>query len=137
MPKFETAGKFWPVVHNCVIFSLILMQAIAVGIFALKKLALASSLTIPLPILTLIFDEYCRKRFLPMFDTYSAEVLHNLMVLLYINHFELFLSVYFVVSCVFCDGIYWSLLEVSFTQSFVCRASVVFYASDMFYLFYY
>ncbi|CAN6477407.1 unnamed protein product [Victoria cruziana] len=73
MPKFETAGKFWPVVHNCVIFSLILMQAIAVGIFALKKLALASSLTIPLPILTLIFDEYCRKRFLPMFDTYSAE----------------------------------------------------------------
>ncbi|CAN6477406.1 unnamed protein product [Victoria cruziana] len=75
MPKFETAGKFWPVVHNCVIFSLILMQAIAVGIFALKKLALASSLTIPLPILTLIFDEYCRKRFLPMFDTYSAESL--------------------------------------------------------------
>ncbi|XP_031491704.1 CSC1-like protein HYP1 [Nymphaea colorata] len=75
MPKFETAGKFWPVVHNCLIFSLVLMQAIAVGIFALKKLALASSLTIPLPILTLIFNEYCRKRFLPIFNTYSAESL--------------------------------------------------------------
>lgn len=74
-PRFETGGKFWPIVHNATIFSLILMQAIALGIFGLKKLPLASSLIVPLPILTLLFNYYCRKRFLPIFKSYSAEVL--------------------------------------------------------------
>ncbi|EOY01825.1 hypothetical protein QUC31_013578 [Theobroma cacao] len=74
-PKYETAGKFWPIVHNSMIFSLVLMQAIAVGIFTLKKLSLASTLVFPLPVLTLLFNEYCRKRFLPNFIAYPAEVL--------------------------------------------------------------
>ncbi|KAK9277746.1 hypothetical protein L1049_007293 [Liquidambar formosana] len=74
-PRYETGGKFWPIAHNSMIFSLVLMQAIAVGIFALKKVSLASSLTIPLPVLTLLFNEYCRKRFLPNFIAYSAESL--------------------------------------------------------------
>ena len=65
-PKYETAGKFWPIVHNLVIFSLVLMHVIAVGIFSLKKLPLASTLILPLPVLTLLFNEYCRKRFLPV-----------------------------------------------------------------------
>ncbi|XP_077211494.1 hyperosmolality-gated Ca2+ permeable channel 2.3-like [Tasmannia lanceolata] len=74
-PKFETGGKFWPIVHNSTIFSLILMQIIAIGIFGLKKLSLASTLTVPLPVLTLLFNEYCRKCFLPIFRCYSAESL--------------------------------------------------------------
>ncbi|BAT99068.1 hypothetical protein LR48_Vigan06g122000 [Vigna angularis] len=74
-PKYDTAGKFWPIIHNSMIFSLVLMQIIAVGIFALKKLSMASTLTMPLPILTLLFNEYCRKRFLPIFVAYSAESL--------------------------------------------------------------
>ncbi|KAJ9173253.1 hypothetical protein P3X46_016410 [Hevea brasiliensis] len=74
-PKYETSGKFWPVVHNSTIFSLILMHVIAIGIFGLKKLPLASSLTIPLPVLTLLFIEYCRKRFLPTFKNYPTECL--------------------------------------------------------------
>ncbi|XP_022151120.1 CSC1-like protein HYP1 isoform X2 [Momordica charantia] len=74
-PKYETAGRFWPIAHSCIIFSLVLMHAIAVGIFTLKKLPLASSLLVPLPILTLLFNEYCRKRFLPNFSAYSAETL--------------------------------------------------------------
>ncbi|RVW80866.1 CSC1-like protein HYP1 [Vitis vinifera] len=73
-PKYETGGKFWPIVHNSTIFSLVLMHIIAIGIFGLKKLPLASSLTIPLPVLTLLFNEFCRKRFLPIFRDYSAEV---------------------------------------------------------------
>ncbi|KAI3452270.1 hypothetical protein Pfo_008935 [Paulownia fortunei] len=76
-PKFETGGKFWPVVHDATIFSLILMHVIAIGIFGLKKVPLASSLTIPLPILTLIFNSYCRRRFLPSFKGYPAECLIN------------------------------------------------------------
>lgn len=74
-PKFETGGKFWPIVHNSTIFSLILMHVIAIGIFGLKKLPLASSLIIPLPVLTLLFNEYCRKRFLPLFEAYPTECL--------------------------------------------------------------
>ncbi|RZC24448.1 CSC1-like protein At1g69450 isoform X3 [Glycine soja] len=74
-PKYDTAGKFWPIIHNSMIFSLVLMHIIAVGIFALKKLSLASTLTMPLPVLTLLFNEYCRKRFLPIFVAYSAESL--------------------------------------------------------------
>ncbi|PQM35289.1 CSC1-like protein [Prunus yedoensis var. nudiflora] len=74
-PQYETAGKFWPIVHNSMIFSLVLMHAIAVGIFTLKKLSLASTLVFPLPVLTLLFNEYCRKRFLPNFVAYPAESL--------------------------------------------------------------
>ncbi|KAM1130496.1 hypothetical protein EV1_044785 [Malus domestica] len=53
------------------------MHIIAIGMFRLKKVPLASSLTIPLPILTLLFNEYCRKRFLPIFKAYPAECLIN------------------------------------------------------------
>ncbi|XP_058777336.1 CSC1-like protein At1g69450 isoform X2 [Vicia villosa] len=74
-PRYETAGKFWPTVHNSMIFSLVLMHIIAIGFFALKKLSLASTMTLPLPVLTLLFNEYCRKRFLPIFVGYSAESL--------------------------------------------------------------
>ncbi|KAK8652508.1 hypothetical protein V6N13_126539 [Hibiscus sabdariffa] len=74
-PKFETGGKFWPIVHDSTIFSLVLMHVIAIGIFGLKKLPLASSLIIPLPVFTLIFNEYCRKRFLPTFKAYPTECL--------------------------------------------------------------
>lgn len=73
-PKYETGGKYWPIVHNSTIFSLVLMHIIAIGIFGLKELPLASSLCIPLPILTLLFNEYCRNRFLPLFKAYAAEV---------------------------------------------------------------
>ncbi|CAN0896507.1 CSC1-like protein At1g69450 [Linum grandiflorum] len=74
-PKYETGGRFWPMVHNTFIFSLVLMHAIAVGTFTLKKLSWASTLVSPLPVLTLLFNEYCRKRFLPLFTAYPAEVL--------------------------------------------------------------
>ncbi|CAI8595239.1 unnamed protein product [Vicia faba] len=75
VPKFETGGEFWPTVHSSSIFSLVLMHVIAIGIFGLKKLPLASGLTLPLPILTLLFNEYCRKRFLPIFTQFPAECL--------------------------------------------------------------
>ncbi|BFG26637.1 hypothetical protein CerSpe_129110 [Prunus speciosa] len=74
-PKYETGGRFWPTVHNSTIFSVVLMHIIAIGIFGLKNLSLAASLIVPLPILTLLFNEYCRKRFLPIFEDYPVECL--------------------------------------------------------------
>lgn len=50
------------------------MHAIAVGVFTLKSVPVASTLTFPLPVFTLLFNEYCRKRFLPNFIAYPAEV---------------------------------------------------------------
>ncbi|CAL0321733.1 unnamed protein product [Lupinus luteus] len=75
VPKYETGGGYWPTVHNSTIYSLVLMHVIAIGIFGLKKLPLASALTVPLPVLTLLFNEYCQKRFLPLFKDYPAECL--------------------------------------------------------------
>ncbi|XP_058739272.1 CSC1-like protein HYP1 [Vicia villosa] len=75
VPKFETRGEFWPTVHNYTIFSLILMHIIVIGIFGLKKLPIASGLILPLPIATLLFNEYCQKRFFPIFQAYPVECL--------------------------------------------------------------
>ncbi|CAL5388206.1 unnamed protein product [Camellia sinensis] len=76
-PKLKTGGTFWPVVHSPTIFSLILTQIIAIGIFGLKKIPLASTFCVSLPVLTLIFNDYCRKRFLPIFQAYSVEKLYS------------------------------------------------------------
>ncbi|TKY65146.1 CSC protein HYP1 [Spatholobus suberectus] len=73
--KYQTGGEFWPTVHNDAIFSLVLMHIIVIGIFGMKKLPVASALTLPLPILTLLFNEYCQKRFFPIFKAYPAECL--------------------------------------------------------------
>ena len=73
-PKYDTGGKFWPIVHNTTIFSLVVLHIIAIGVFGLKKLPLASSLLLPLPVLTLLFNEFCRNRFVPIFEAYTTEV---------------------------------------------------------------
>ncbi|KAK8943696.1 hypothetical protein KSP40_PGU016183 [Platanthera guangdongensis] len=73
--KYESGGQLWPIVHNTIIFSLVLAQIIALGIFGLKKSTVASGFTIPLVICTLLFHEYCRKRFLPIFKNFSAQAL--------------------------------------------------------------
>ncbi|KAM3688139.1 hypothetical protein ACJW31_10G127700 [Castanea mollissima] len=65
--KNDTGGQFWPVVHNTTIFSLIVTQIITVVVFGIKRSPVASIFTIPLIICTLIFNEHCRRQFLPMF----------------------------------------------------------------------
>ncbi|XP_043711526.1 CSC1-like protein RXW8 isoform X2 [Telopea speciosissima] len=75
LSRYETGGQYWPIVHNATIFSLVLMQIIALGVFGLKESPVASGFTIPLVICTLLFNEYCRQRFHPIFKSPSAEVL--------------------------------------------------------------
>ncbi|KAM3254487.1 hypothetical protein ACQJBY_048160 [Aegilops geniculata] len=76
-PKYDTGGRFWPIVHNATIFSLVLMHLISIGIFGVKEFPLGSSLLVPLPILTLLFHAYCGNRFYPIFEAYSTESLVN------------------------------------------------------------
>ncbi|KAG2698869.1 hypothetical protein I3760_07G167900 [Carya illinoinensis] len=73
--KYESGGQFWPIAHNTTIFSLVLSQIIALGVFGIKESSVASGFTIPLIICTLLFNEYCRQRFLPTFKNNAAEVL--------------------------------------------------------------
>ncbi|CAM8980244.1 unnamed protein product [Rhodiola kirilowii] len=76
--KYESGGQFWPIAHNSTIFSLVLAQIIAIGVFGLKKSPVASGFTIPLVICTLLFNEYCRHRFSPVFKYNPAEVLMDM-----------------------------------------------------------
>jgi len=76
-PKYDTGGRFWPIVHNATIFSLVLMHLISIGVFGVKKFPVGSSLLVPLPLLTLLFNAYCGNRFFPIFEAYSTESLIN------------------------------------------------------------
>lgn len=73
--KYQTGGLYWPVVHNAVIFSLILTQIIALAVFGLKRSTVASCFTIPLIILTVLFHEYCRQKYFPVFKSDAAQIL--------------------------------------------------------------
>lgn len=72
--KYEMGGKLWPVVHNTTVFSLVLTQIIAIGVFGLKSSKFSSGFTIPLVIGTLLFNEYCRHRFYYVFTSLSVQV---------------------------------------------------------------
>ncbi|KQJ85654.1 CSC1-like protein RXW8 [Brachypodium distachyon] len=71
--RYDTGGLYWPIAHNTVIFSLVLTQIICLGVFGLKESPVAAGFTIPLIILTLLFNQYCRKRLLPLFKTFPAQ----------------------------------------------------------------
>lgn len=73
-PKYEMGGKLWPVMHNTIVFSLVLMQVIALGVFTIKKSPVATGFTILLLIGTILYSEYCRQRFSRIFHSYSAQV---------------------------------------------------------------
>lgn len=66
-PAYETGGRYWPHVHNRIISSIFLMQLICVGMFGVKSKASASTFSIPLLAVTLLFSHYCNMRFYPVF----------------------------------------------------------------------
>ncbi|GAA0150218.1 hypothetical protein LIER_09208 [Lithospermum erythrorhizon] len=72
--KYQSGGLYWPIVHYSTIFSLVVTQLIALGVFGIKKSKVASSFMFPLIIATLLFNEYCRQRFHPIFKDTAAQV---------------------------------------------------------------
>ncbi|OWM80631.1 hypothetical protein CDL15_Pgr006661 [Punica granatum] len=73
--KYESGGQLWPTVHNTTIFSLVFMQLIAMCVFGLKRSKTAVTFTFLLVICTILFNEYCRQRFYPVFKNTAAEIL--------------------------------------------------------------
>ncbi|KAL6511620.1 hypothetical protein OROGR_021217 [Orobanche gracilis] len=72
--EYDSGGLYWPIAHNTTIFSLVLTQIISLGVFGLKVSPVASAFTFPLIICTLLFHEYCRQRFHPVFVKTPAKV---------------------------------------------------------------
>jgi hypothetical protein len=88
--KYDSGGQYWPIAHNTTVFSLLVAQLIALGVFGLKRSPVASGFTIPLIIVTILFHQYCRQRFIPVFKCNSAQV--NLPFSLLLLHFLVFYS---------------------------------------------
>ncbi|MCO5587144.1 hypothetical protein L7F22_041091 [Adiantum nelumboides] len=82
-PVYETGGRYWPHVHNRVVFSVFMMQIIGIGLFGVKHKSLLSTLSVPLLPLTLLFHHYCCLRFHPVFKETPMQTL---------PHFEVSLS---------------------------------------------
>ncbi|XP_072960896.1 CSC1-like protein At3g54510 isoform X1 [Typha angustifolia] len=64
---YDTCGQYWPYIHHYIFITVILMQITMIGLFGLKSKPGASISTIPLLVLSCLFNEYCKIRFLPTF----------------------------------------------------------------------
>ncbi|AQK98223.1 CSC1-like protein [Zea mays] len=64
---YDTCGQYWPKIHHYIFLSIALMQVTMIGLFGLKSKPGASLATVPLLVLNILFNEYCKARFLPTF----------------------------------------------------------------------
>ncbi|XP_077219356.1 early-responsive to dehydration stress protein (ERD4) isoform X2 [Tasmannia lanceolata] len=70
---YETCGQYWPYIHHYIFIAIVLMQITMIGLFGLKSKPAASISTVLLLLTTLLFNEYCKMRFLPTFFYYSIQ----------------------------------------------------------------
>lgn len=70
---YETCGQYWPYIHRYIFLAIVLTQITMMGLFGLKSKPSASFATIPLLLLTLMFNEYCKMRFNPTFFHYPVQ----------------------------------------------------------------
>ncbi|KAI8379715.1 uncharacterized protein BYT42DRAFT_569744 [Radiomyces spectabilis] len=72
--KIESGGQIWRLLINRLLASTLLYQIVMIGILNLKGARVPSVITVPLPILTLLFKWYCRRRFDPQVYYYMPSV---------------------------------------------------------------
>lgn len=82
---YETCGLYWPYIHHYIYFGFILMQITMIGLFGLKSKPGPAIATIPLVFGTILFNEYCKMRFLPTFLRNSVQVHKSLAFLLKVS----------------------------------------------------
>ncbi|KAG0498647.1 hypothetical protein HPP92_002962 [Vanilla planifolia] len=71
--EYESAGAFWPHVHCRIIASLLISQLLLLGLLSTRKAAHSTPLLIILPLLTIWFHKYCKRRFERAFRNYPLE----------------------------------------------------------------
>ncbi|XP_034703728.1 CSC1-like protein At3g54510 isoform X2 [Vitis riparia] len=70
---YESCGQYWPYIHHYILVAIVLMQITMIGLFGLKSKPAAAISTIPLLLFTILFNEYCKIRFLPTFYRCSIQ----------------------------------------------------------------
>ncbi|KAL0714394.1 hypothetical protein Bca4012_021373 [Brassica carinata] len=70
---YDTCGRVWPIIHHYIFVSIILMQVTMVGLFGLKSKPSAAIATVPLILITIAYNEYCKIRFLPSFKNFPIQ----------------------------------------------------------------
>ncbi|KAI5681218.1 hypothetical protein M9H77_02445 [Catharanthus roseus] len=70
---YDTCGQFWPYIHKYILLAIILMQITMIGLFGLKSKPSASFSIVPLLVCTIVFNEYCKIRFLPTFQNLPVQ----------------------------------------------------------------
>ena len=87
LPKYETDGQFWPIIHSATILSLLVSQIIALGVLLSKGMPMASGFIIRLIICTALFHYYSKRRFLQLFEKNVVEITiyNGLYIYIYIS----------------------------------------------------
>ncbi|XP_020571249.1 calcium permeable stress-gated cation channel 1-like [Phalaenopsis equestris] len=71
--EYESAGAFWPDVHDRIISALIISQVLLFGLLSTKEAADSTPFLIALPILTIWFHKFCKSRYQPAFKKYPLQ----------------------------------------------------------------
>lgn len=61
--KYDSGGQLWPVVFNRIITGLIIAQITLVGVFSLKLAPFQAALSVPLPLVSLLFMDVVNKAY--------------------------------------------------------------------------
>ncbi|XP_024516363.1 CSC1-like protein At1g62320 isoform X1 [Selaginella moellendorffii] len=72
-PEYESAGGFWPHIHNRVVASMIIMQLTLLGLLSTKRAASSTPFLAGLPVLTFIFHTYTKRCFESAFVKFPLE----------------------------------------------------------------
>ncbi|GAQ91055.1 early-responsive to dehydration stress-related protein [Klebsormidium nitens] len=70
---YESNGRFWPYIHSRIVTCLYVMQITLIGVFILKDAKQQTPFLFPLPVLTFLFNRWCKDAFFPSFARYSIE----------------------------------------------------------------
>lgn len=73
--QYESVAAFWPHVHSRIIASLLISQLLLMGLLSTKEAASSTPLLVVLPVFTLAFHKYCKRRFEPAFRNHPLEVI--------------------------------------------------------------
>ncbi|KAJ0909974.1 putative calcium-dependent channel, 7TM region phosphate [Helianthus annuus] len=71
--KYESAASYWPGVHHRILIGLIISQITLLGLLSTKEAANSTPLLLALPILTLWFHRFCKKRFESAFSKFPLQ----------------------------------------------------------------
>ncbi len=71
-PEYDSRGRFWPHMHDRILFALMLAQVTLIGYFTLKDFTGGTIVLLPLPIISIAYFQYAQSHFYPTFSAQWA-----------------------------------------------------------------